>query len=68
MDIIEDYKNFLKKIKEFKQYMVEVEKNDIIKEKIYPLNYPVYNNNYYPIMIITYNKYIFFVNNNIWKA
>lgn len=51
-----------------KLYIVGFIENDIIKKKIYLFDCVVYNFNYYPIIIITYNKYIFSINNDIWKA
>lgn len=39
-----------------------------MKDKIYLLNYIVSSKNYQPIIIINYNKYIFFINNDIYKA
>lgn len=40
-DMVEDYINFLKKIKKLKLYMIKFNKNDIIKLKIYFFNYIV---------------------------
>ena len=37
-DIVEDCKNFLKKLEELKLYMVEFEEDSIIKPKIYLTN------------------------------
>ena len=34
LDIIEDCKNFLKKMKEFKSYIVEFKENDAIKKDL----------------------------------
>lgn len=44
-DIIENYSNFLKKIKEFKLYMVEFNINDIMKTEIYPFDCAVKDKN-----------------------
>lgn len=64
-EVVEDYNNFLKKIKEFKLYIVEFEKNGIIKAKIYLSDYIVKKLNQYLIIVIIYDEYIFFTNNNI---
>lgn len=40
-DIIKDYKNFSKKFEKLKLYMIEFEKDDVIKEKIYLFDYIV---------------------------
>lgn len=41
LNIIEDSKNFFKKMKELKPYIVEFEKDNIIKPKLYHFNYIV---------------------------
>ena len=38
LDVIKDCKNFLKKIKELKPYIVEFEEDGVIKVKTYPFN------------------------------
>lgn len=65
---MQDRKNFLEKIKEFKLYMVEFDKNSIMKEKIYLFNCIVYSFYCYLIIIITYDECIFFANNSIQKV
>lgn len=66
---MEDQKNFLKKITELKLYIVEFEKNIIIKEKIYLFDYTlIHNLNCCLNIIIIYDEYIFFTNNSIQKA
>lgn len=64
-DIVQNCSNFLKKIKEQKLYIVEFNKDDIIKPKVYPSNYIVKGENQELIIIITYDKYIFSTNDNI---
>lgn len=68
LNIVEDFKNFLKKIEELKQYIVKFEKNGTIKNKIYLFNYVVYGNSCHSILIITHDEYIFSLNNGIQKA
>lgn len=67
-DVIEDYKIFLNKIEEFKPYIVEFDKDNKIKLKVYPLNYVVGDNNWQPIIMITHDKYTFYANDRIWKV
>lgn len=67
-DVIEDCKVFLEKLEELKPYMVEFNKNDIMKTKVYLSNCIIRGNNRQPIIIITHNEYIFSANNRIWKA
>ena len=67
-DIIKDYKNFSKKFEKLKLYMIEFEKDDVIKEKIYLFDYIVKGEKQWPIIIIIYNKYLFFANNSIYKV
>ena len=62
---MEDCNNFLEKIKKFKSYIVEFEKNDAIKKKIYLFDYAVHDPNRRLIIVITYNKCTFFANNGI---
>lgn len=63
-DIMEDYKNFLKKIEKLKPYMIEFEEKSIMKIKIYLFDYIIYSNDHCLIIII-YDMYIFFANNRI---
>lgn len=67
-DIVEDYKTFLNKIKECKPYLVEFNKNDTIKNKIYLLDCPIRGKNCQLITIIIHDKCIFLVNDNIYKT
>lgn len=66
-DIVKDYKNFFKKIKELKSYIIKFEENKIMKLKIYPFNCIFGRDNYYLIVMITYNKYTFFANSRVQK-
>lgn len=67
-DFVENCKNFLRRIKELKLYIVKFEENSVIKDKIYLFDYTVHDNDYYLIIIIIYNEYIFSTNDRIWKA
>lgn len=40
--------------------MANFKENDGMKNKIYLSDYIVYDNNYYPIIVITYNYYILY--------
>lgn len=44
-DIIEDHLYFLEKMKKLKLYMIELNKDDIMKPKVYSLNYMFENKN-----------------------
>ena len=46
-------------MKELKPYLVEFEKDGIMKTKNYFLDYKVKSDNHQPIIIITYDEYIF---------
>lgn len=67
-DIVEVYTNFLKEIKKLKPYMVDFFEDNVMKPKVYSFNYKVKNENSWLIIVITYDEYIFFVNNKVWKA
>lgn len=45
LDIVKDYKAFLKKMKELKLYIIEFNENDAMKPKIYLLNCTIRVNN-----------------------
>lgn len=64
--IVEDHTNFLKVMKDLKLYMIEFEEDKTMKLKVYPHNYIIEDPNWHPFMIITYNKCIFFANNDVW--
>lgn len=55
-------------MEKLKSYIIEFDKNDIMKPKAYPLDYAIRDNYYRPIIIITNNKCIFFVNDEIQKV
>lgn len=40
-NVVEDWKNFLKKIKELKLYIIEFEENGAMKSKVYSSDYVV---------------------------
>lgn len=65
LDIVKDHKIFLNKIEELKLYIVEFDKDGIIKSKVYPLEYIVKSKDQKPIIVITYNKCICSTNNGI---
>lgn len=52
-------------MKKFKPSIVEFSKHNIIISKIYLFDYKTEDKYYQLIIIITYNKYIFFPNNVI---
>lgn len=64
-DVVEDRKNFLRKMEELKPYMVEFKENSAMKDKIYPADYAVHGNNCRSIIIITRNECTFSANNRI---
>lgn len=66
--MIKDCKNFLNKIKELKPYLVEFNKNNIIKDKIYPPDWAVRGKDCQLIIIITHNICIFLANDGIYKV
>lgn len=49
----------MKKIKKLRLYLVEFDKNGIIKNKIYLLDYVINSKDYYLVIVIIYNEYIF---------
>lgn len=64
-NIIEDYKNFFKRLEELKFYIIGFEKNSIKKPKIYFANCAIREDERYLIIIFTHNAYIFFASNGI---
>ena len=68
VDVMQDCKNFFKRLKELKLYMVEFEEDSTMKLKIYPSDCTVRGDKWCSIIVITYDKYIFFTNNRIWKT
>lgn len=65
---MQDWEWFLRTIKELKSYLIEFEKDSIIKTKNYLANYKIESNKYWPIIVIIYDKYIFSSNNGIYKV
>lgn len=55
-------------MKELKSYMVEFEKNGVIKDKIYLFDYAIHSFNCCSIIVIIHDKCRFFVNCDIQKA
>lgn len=68
MNIIKDYNKFLKKIKEFKLYIIEFKKDNAVKTKLYLSNYIIKRENCNLIIIIIYDKCIFLINHGNWKT
>lgn len=50
-------------MEKLKSYMVKLNKDSIIKLKIYSFSYAIKVKNLLSIVMITNNKYIFFINN-----
>ena len=67
-DVVEDCKNFLKKMEELKPYMVEFEEDGAIKAKTYPSDCAVEGPNQRPIVVITHDECTFSANDGIRKA
>lgn len=68
LNIIEDQNNFLTKIKDLISHIVKFYEDNKMKPKIYLCNYVVGGNDKQLIIIITYDKYIFSIYNNIQRA
>lgn len=69
LNIIKDLYYFLTKIEKLKSYtIVEFNKYGAIKAKDYLVDYIVRVKKCHQIIIITYDKYTFFVNDKIWKV
>lgn len=64
-NIVENCKIFFIKIKKLKLYMVEFKEDCTIKSKAYSSNYAIKGDKRQSIIVITYNKYIFSINNRI---
>lgn len=65
LNIIQDYKNFLKGVKQLKLYFIKFKKKRIRKNKKYPLNYIIESVNQRLVIIIIYNKSVFSIIANI---
>lgn len=55
-DIFEDCIHFLRKIEKLKLYMVKFNKSDTMKSKLYPFNYIINSEKYWPIIVTIHNK------------
>lgn len=66
-DIVEDHKKFFKRLENLKLYMLEFDKDNIIKPKIYSTNCVIRKNKRQSNIIITHDEYTFFANNKFKK-
>lgn len=66
LDIVENYTNFLKIMKDLKSYMIEFKENGTIKHKVYFNDYVVKDPNQYLVIVIIHNECIFSVNDGVW--
>lgn len=67
-NIIKDCINLSRKIEELKPYIIEFDKNNAIKPKIYPFYYAIRKENQRPIIVITHNKCTFSANDRVYKV
>ncbi len=67
-DVVEDRKNFFKKMEEFKPYRVEFKEDCIMKPKVYLSDCEVGGNNRRPNIIITYDEFTFSANDGVRRA
>lgn len=68
-NIVNNCKNFLKKIEEFKPYVMKFEKDDIMKLKVYPSSCIIKEDKCRPtIIIIPHDEYIFSINNGVQRV
>lgn len=65
--MVEDCQKFLKIMKNLKLYLIKFEEDRSMKTKNYLDNCTIGNNICQLVIIITYDKYIFFINNEIQK-
>lgn len=68
LDVIKDWKQFLKTIKELESYLVEFEEDGTIKVKNYPSDCIIKGDECQLIIIITYNECTFLLNDGIYKT
>lgn len=59
LNMIKNYIRFFNKIKVFKLYLIEFNKNGTIKNKTYLLNCIINYKDYLSIIVITHNKWFF---------
>lgn len=64
-DVVEDREKFLNTIKDLELYLVEFEENKSMKTKNYLDDCTVREDVHYPVIVITYNKCTFSINNGI---
>lgn len=67
-DMVKNHANFLKKMEKLKLFLEKFNENGTIRSKIYFCHYIVRDEDFYPIIIITYDKYIFMVNDGIQQV
>lgn len=67
-NVIKDCANFLKKMDKLNSFWIKFNEDDTMKSKVYFFNYIIRGKNFWPIIIITYDKYIFLANNKIQKV
>lgn len=67
-DMVEDCKRFLNKIEDLKPYLVEFNEDGTIKDKTYPPDCTVRDEDCWPVIIITHDECTFLTNDNICKA
>lgn len=65
LDLVKNFANFLKQMKELKPFLVKFNKDNIMKSKVYLPNCIIKGRNFWSIMIITYDEYIFFAKDKI---
>ena len=67
-DIVKNHANFLRRMEEIKPYIVEFDQDGAMKPKVYFFDYAVGRQNRWFVIIITYNKCTFSVNNRVQKT
>ena len=67
-NIVENCKKILNAMKDLEPYLVEFKEKGLIKRKKYMDNCKIGGDKRCFVNIITYNEFIFFANNEIWKA
>lgn len=67
-DIVENWEQFLKIMKKLEPYLVKFKEDSIIKAKNYLSDCKIVGNKRWPIIVITYDEYMFLSNNSISKA
>lgn len=67
-NVVENCKKFLNIMKDLEPYLVKFEEDRSMKTKKYLDNCAIGKYKGCFVIIIIHNKYIFFVNNEIWKA